>query len=464
MFLDPAKLSEATPADVLEAAAHGHIGLDHRFLHALLDRSSESLPVVVEFAKSDRGQQAVDLDPDLMALFRFWRAPEGLPFLIDYIRQAPEDLPDELIETLVEMGEPALGPLLTLYEELEETARGEVAFILASLRVRDERLLQHLIGRLDFDLSDTVFLLGLYGDPAATPVIEKAAASLQDKDVELKTEVDAALQVLSEMPPAPEEHVPFDIWSFYPEETDLPLELLDEDERTDLLSHPVASVRAAVAGSFFNRELTSEEQKKLLNLAQQDESVTVRARSWEALTGATDDTEVVDAMLATLRKPNLAVEECGGLVVGLAPEADRNEVRKAIVDLYRVPEGRAKALEGMWRSVHPSFREYFAKHLADKDLEIRRSAIWGVGYYGIKSELDRLRKSFDDVELRSDALFAYALAMPGDSSRGRMQGMLTRIEKDAHGLSEMEEELVKAALDERLMLAGKEPFFRQQQD
>jgi hypothetical protein len=49
-------------------------------------------------------------------------------------------------------------------------------------------------------------------------------------------------------------------------------------------------------------------------------------------------------------------------------------------------------------------------------------------------------------------------------SRGRMKGLLTRVEKDAQSLSEMEEELVKAALDERLMLAGKEPFFGEQRD
>ena len=65
---------------------------------------------------------------------------------------------------------------------------------------------------------------------------------------------------------------------------------------------------------------------------------------------------------------------------------------------------------------------------------------------------------------RSDALFAYALAVPAELSRGRMKGLLARVERDAHGLSEMEEELVKAALDERLMLAGKEPVFMQQED
>jgi hypothetical protein len=138
-------------------------------------------------------------------------------------------------------------------------------------------------------------------------------------------------------------------------------------------------------------------------------------------------------------------------------------VRKAIVDLYE--EGQhAKALEAMWRSMHPSFRDYFAKHLDDPDLETRRGAVWGVGYYGLKGELDRIRKLFNHDELRSDAIFAYALAIPSEVSRGRMKGLLARIEKDAHGLSDLEEDLVKAALDERLMLAGKEPFFSGQQD
>jgi HEAT repeat protein len=169
-------------------------------------------------------------------------------------------------------------------------------------------------------------------------------------------------------------------------------------------------------------------------------------------------------MLAALRNPTLPLEERAGLLVGLAPEADRKEVRNAVLQLYHNPETRAKALEAMWRSVHPSYRDYFAKHLDDADLEVRRAAIWGVGYYGVRTSLDGLRRFFDDEELRSDALFAYALAIPSEVSRGRMKGLLTRIEKDARGLSEMEEELVKAALDERLLLAGKEPVFLQHED
>ncbi|MFL6351042.1 MAG: hypothetical protein ACJ74Z_04215 [Bryobacteraceae bacterium] len=461
MFLDPNRLIEANPADVLQAAATGHLGLDHRFLHSLLDRPAESIPAALDFAERDRSHDAVDLAPELIALFRYWKTPLPVPFFIRYIREAPQDLPDELIEVLVEIGQPALEPLLVLYEELDKSESDEVAFILANLRLRDQRALKILLDRLEYDPSDAVFLLGVYGDPAARSALDKLASNASE---ELRDQIAEALEQLTEAPKRDEHHQPFDIWTLYPERADLPMELLDEDERVELLQHPIASMRAAAVSSFFNRELSADLRSKVLRLAKNDSDASVRARAWEALTEATSETEVVEAMLQALRNPELSMEERGGLLVGLAPEADRNEVRAAIVELYNTSQGRAKALEAMWRSLHPSFREYFARHLADPDLEIRRGAVWGIGYYGLKAELEGVRKLLDDEDLRSDALFAYALAMPAELSRGRIKGLLTRVEKDARGLSEMEEELVKAALDERLMLAGKEPFFSEQRD
>ena len=465
MFLDPDKLNEYSPAEVLEAAAQGRLGLDHRFLHSLLDRRDESEPALLAFAERDRSSDTVDLAPELIAIFRTWKIPQALPFYIQYIKEDPQDLPDELVEALVEIGQPALEHLLALYEELDESESGEVAFVLANLRIRDDRILKILLDRLEYDLDDTALLLGIYGDPAAKRALESAIADLGDSDADLKKDIQSAISDLRGEPRAPEEKdAEFDIWQLYPETADLPFELLKEEDRSELLKHPVAAVRASAASSFFNREINSEQRKTFLHLAQNDPSPAVRARAWEALMGATETIEVVDAMLGAMRNSDLGVEERGGLMVGLAPEADRNEVRQAILSLYQNPAGRAKALEAMWRSVHPSFRDNFANHLDVPDLEVRRAAIWGVGYYGLKSELDRLRKFFEDEELRSDALFAYALTLPSELSRGRMKGLLARVEKDAKGLSEGEEELVKAALDERLMLAGKEPVFLQQED
>jgi hypothetical protein len=462
LFLDPQKLLEAKPAEVLAAAARGHLGLDHRFLHALLDRRAEAMPDVLAFAGRDRSNDVVDLVPELTAIFRYWKAPEAIPFYISLIKEDPENVPDDVTIALVDSGAAALEPLLALYAELEETESGEVAFILASLGIRDERILKLLLDRIEFDLADTLLLLGIYGDPAARSAIENAVLLVSD-DAELMKEAANTLQLLGE---SKEDVVqePFDIWELYPPEDPPPFDLLDEDERKELLAHPVASVRAAAAHSFFNIEPDADQRRQLLKMAQEDESVEVRARCWEALLNATEEPGVVDAMLRALRNPQLAIEERGGLLVGMAPEVDRAEVRQAIVDLYAIPEGRAKALEAMWRSVNPAFRDYFAKHLTDSDLEIRRGAIWGVGYYAIRSELDKLRQLFNDEYLRSDAIFAYALAIPSDLSRPRVKSLLARIEKDAHGLSEMEEELVKAALDERLMLAGKEPVFLPEED
>ena len=464
MFLDPEKLNEAAPTEVLEAAARGYLGLDQRFLRAFTERKEKAIPALVEFASRDRSDDVVDLGPELIGLFRYWESPEAVPFLVRYIEEDPENVPDEVIEALVHFGPVAVEPLIALYQQLGEADGAEVAFILANLGVRDQRILSLLVDRLPFDLSDSAMLLGIYGDPDARPALEQAVAELAGSEKDLKKELDDVIETLSIARPRELREKDFDLWSLYPEVADLPLDLLDEDERHALLDHPLPSVRATAANTFFNQELTPEERQKLLHLAQHDAEPEVRARAWEALMNATSETEVVEAMLIALRDSNLSLEERGGLIVGLAPEADRNEVRDAIAALYEAPEGRAKALEAMWRSVHPSFRDYFAKHLDDADLETRRSAIWGVGYFGLKSELEHLRKLLDNQELRSDALFAYSLAIPAELSRGRMKGLLARIEKDAHGLSEMEEELVKAALDERLMLAGKEPVFAQDLD
>ncbi len=463
MFLDPDNLLEASPTEVLDAAAQGHLGLDHRFLHALIDRPEEALPAAVAFGERDRGEDVVDLASELIALFRHWKTPAGISFLVKYVEEDPENVPDEVVVSLVELPEQAVEPLLALYDRLDETASGEVAFILANLRIRDERILQRLTGRLEFDLSDTFLLLGVYGDPAAREAVSRAVEALGDDEADLKKEAANVVEALSNAAEPVKkdlEREPFDIWELYPEIEDLPVDLLEEQERVALLQHAAPSVRAAAAHSFFNRPLEPEQRQELLRLATTDDVVEVRARAWEALIDATEHTEVVEAMLQALRDESLQLEELSGLLVGLAPETDRNEVREGILALYAVPEGRAKALEAMWRSVHPSFRDYFAPHLDDPDIEVRRSALWGVGYYGLKGELAKVRALFKDEELRSDALFAYSLATPAEVSPGRMKGILARIEKDAQGLSEMEEELVKAALDERLMLAGKEPVFR----
>ena len=86
-----------------------------------------------------------------------------------------------------------------------------------------------------------------------------------------------------------------------------------------------------------------------------------------------------------------------------------------------------------------------------------RQALRGAGYFQLTRHADKIASYFDredDFEdLREDALFAYALAMPGETTRGRIRGMLRKIDTIAH-LSSSEAELVMFALDERLRLQG----------
>ncbi len=463
-FPDPNRLSETPPAAILDAVARGRLGLDHRAIKALLAKPNETMQAVVAYEDGPRTDDIIDLQADLVNLIRHFHAKEGLPLLMKIVQEEGPDFSDELVETVVSFGADALEPLLAVHAELDETDRSEVAFLLASLGVRDQRVFDALAEHLQYDARDGAFLLGLYGDPRALPVLRALREELKPEEAELQLEIDEAIEQITNAKPPQPRIDEFNIFEFYPEEQELPVELLTEDERIELLDHPLPSLRAAAAQSFFNREIEHELKQKLLRLGEGDPDVTVRARAWETLMDATDDAEVVEAMLKVMRNAETAIDERAGVLVGLSAEADRNEVRQAMEDLYRLPEGRSKALEAMWRSVHPSFRDYFPKHLNDADLETRRNAIWGVGYHAIRSEMDKLRAFFEDEELRMDALFAYAMTLPGDLSPARMKGMLSRVEKDAKGLTEEEEILVMAALDERLVLAGKKPYFAGKND
>lgn len=132
---------------------------------------------------------------------------------------------------------------------------------------------------------------------------------------------------------------------------------------------------------------------------------------------------------------------------------------QAIEDLYQDARGRASSLKAMARSFDRRFAAYPPRHLDDPDPEIKGQAIWATGYLNLSSEAPRLEAFFHDPRHRTPALFAYALAIPGETSRGRANALLKKIEDSAGGLDADEEELVRLALDQRLMLRGHKPVF-----
>jgi HEAT repeat protein len=334
-----------------------------------------------------------------------------------------------------------------------------VAFILAGLGVRDERILKILLDRLEYDVTDGGLCLGLYGDPAAVGAIEQMMAKLTPEERDLRRELTNAIdEIRSHGSNAGESDSKFDLFDGVPETAGPDFDVLGVEDRLALLSHEAADYRAGAAASFFQHDYPVEVRARLLELARRDADAAVRARSWEAL-GGIDDKDVRAEMLAILANPAADVVERGGAAVALADDAGKPPVREGVIALYDAPGGRAKAMEAMWRSFDRGFSAWFPGHLDDPDEDIRRSAIFGVGYLGIGSVADRLRKYFDDEDWRADALYAWSLAIPAEISRGRIRGLLKKIDKAADGLSDGETELVQLALDQRLLLHGFEPVF-----
>ena len=226
-----------------------------------------------------------------------------------------------------------------------------------------------------------------------------------------------------------------------------------------MLQKGSASLRADVALSYQGTDLSDAARARLIQLAKTDPDAAVRGACWEALGEIGDEPELRQAMLKILADPKAAIEERSGAAIGLAEQSDNAAVYQAILNLYQDPRGRAKALKAMARSFDKRFAAYPPKHLDDPDPEIKTQAIWGIGYLDLASEAPRLVELFDDEEFRTDALFAYALAIPGETSSGRVRALMTKVEQAAGGFREDEEDLVRIALDQRLMLHGKSPVF-----
>lgn len=434
--------------------------MDQRLLHAILDYPENSLPDLVRFAAQDHSADLMDLDPLLIDLFRALHTPKALPFYMRVVRGNISDVPDELVEAMVELGASGVDPLLQLLRELNGKDAGDVPFVLAALRVRDPRILDALVARLQDDSQDAALCLEVYGDPAAIPALEAALAQIPADDPQSRAPIQAVIESLS-TPATTSANAdePFDIWALYPEEAPPDYSALEDDDLLAMLEKGSPGVRRNVALSCQGTELSESMRARLIQLAKADPDAAVRGACWEALGEIGEEPDLRRAMLQVLANPKVTIEERAGAAIGLAEQSGNVAVYQAILSLYEDPRGRAKALKAMARSFDKRFAAYPPKHLNDPDPEIKSQAIWGVGYLGLGSEAPRLAEFFDDERFRTDALFAYALAIPGQTSAGHIRALMAKVEQAAGGFREDEEDLVRIALDQRLMLHGKDPVF-----
>jgi hypothetical protein len=462
VILSPTQYESAPVLDLLDAASRGHAGVDQRLLKALLDRGRDALPDLVRYGMEARESDRVDLDIDLLNIFRAWGGGDALPFFLDCARNGREEISDELAEIFTSLGAQAVEPLLALYEELGEQEGGEVAFLLASLRVRDSRITDVLLDRFDFDASEGAFLLGIHADPVALPVLqerlEELAASGDKSSQWIGREIEAAMAEIRNPAPVGEAE-PFDIWSLYPETALPPFDILDEAELLAFLESPEMGYRQAAVETLGLGEPGIRVRTRLFDLARNDSEPQIRGHCWEALGGIQEPAEIRTAMRERLFDESTPELERAGALVGLALGQDDAAVDQMMIEFYERPTLRAKALEAMRRSLDGRYASYFPPHLDDPDIEVRRQAIWGVGNLALQSEAARLRKYFDDEELRADSLYAYALAVPGETSHIRMPRLFRKIEELAGGLSSEEAYLVKTALNDRLASHGLAPAF-----
>jgi hypothetical protein len=456
----------ATVGELLHSAAMGRVGVDRRFVRSVLENGDAA--AVLRFASVPQDDHRIDLDPLLIDLFRHYGSPDALEFYLGAIRRAPEDIPDELVQALLPFRDKAIGPLLELYEELGEERGSDVAFLLAGLRVREPRVLAVLLDRLEYDAADGAFCLGLYGDPAARPALEKMLAEVPEEDSELRREIAHAIEELDAPEPQYQAEAP-DILADYQERALPAFDLLPEAEILEMFDSEDPAVRAGAAHSFFNADLNAKSRAALFAAAKSDSDPAVRARSWESLGAVVEEEAAVrDALIAVLNDPSKPIEERGGAAVGLYSIADRDVVRQGIEALYELGgRARKKALEAMWRSLWEPYAKYFPPHLDDRDPKILREALRGAGYFQLTGYADKIAQYFDRDEpyadLREDALFAYAMAMPGETTRGRIRGMLRKIDSLA-ALTQSELQLVEFGLDERLRLNGLAPVFSAEQE
>ena len=457
----PSQFDTCSAFELLVEAEAGRIGFDHRLVRTLLARPPETLPALVRFAGEKRADALLDLDEQAFDLFRQFNSPQAIPFYLHRIEQASEGIPDELVEAFAALGAPAVDPLLDAIARADEDDRGDLVFLLAALGIRDARIPALLAGVLDADPYEGALCVGLYGDPALIPLVERALAAQSTEEAlqqERKALEDCRAQL--EAGETVRDVPAFDIFPLYAEIASPHFEALPEDQVEAYLTCDCPEYRADAALSLCDEEYNEDTLAALLQQARADSDTQVRAACLRALGSVCEEDEPIREFLAdTLIRADLTPAERASTVVALSNGPGSGVLHDAIHALYEIPESRAAALEAMWRSHDPRYRRYIGENLSHADPEVRASAATAVGAFPIPELATELEPLFDDADAREHALFSYALAIPGKTSAKSVEKLFEKIDELAGGLSRQEAEAVATALDTRLERAGLPPLF-----
>ena len=305
--------------------------------------------------------------------------------------------------------------------------------------MRDPRVLALLLDRLQFDAGDGALCLELYHDSAARPALETMLAEIPAEEVELRRDIAACPGGTEPGRAARTKPKPFDILAEYPSTRAAGLRGSDESG-TDALDRVAGCGRSApprrTASSI--RSSILRHARLYSDLAQSDPDAKVRGRAWESLgdaVSAKTRRSIRDAMLAVLTDTSRDIDERGGAAVGCT----RSPIGTMSAGPFKLCTTRTAKGARQGPGIHvalavEALRQLLPPHLEDPSTRksALRQAIRGAGYFrshatSTKSPAFSIaRTTYED--LREDALFAYALAMPGETTRGRVRGMLRKID------------------------------------
>jgi HEAT repeat protein len=459
LILSPEQYTQVSTYELLCAAEQGFVGLDHRFLHAVVDDPEKSIPDLVRFGLEEREGGRENLSPDLLQILRHLRTPKAIPVFLEDVRRNDLDASLPLINSLREIGEPAIEPLLEFYKETAGDDDSDAGFLLGSLGIRDPRILEALVERLQTDPMDAGHCLAAYGDPAAIPAMRAAIEAMKEDEWMIESlrhslrELEAGRRPLED-----EDEESFDLWELYPEDTDPRFDLLTAAETEMFLDSSDAENRFA-AVSVLSEEDRPELWDRFLKMAREDPDLRVRNLSWRALVSGWDRPDIRAAMKACLADESASPEERCGAMQSLAARENTDELRRQIMDFYNQPDTRAEAIEAMAVTFDPRFEKYFSKHLGDPDLNVCTQAILGIGLLQLESEAPRLVPYFNDDDLRASAIPAYAMCAPCEPTRAGFRRLLQKIDKLAGGLEAEDEMGIKEALNARAAREEMDPIF-----
>lgn len=459
--LSAADYSSLSPKDLLDALASGTVGFDHAFLNAFLQQPEAAIEALEAFVDQDHADDRVDIEEQVFDLFRHLRTPRALPFYMLQLRVQMDGTNETLVEAFRELGEPAIQPVIDLYHEVGEEEGGELSFVLAALQIRDQRITDLLLERLNFDAHDAAICLGIHGDPQARPALEAMLAEVKDQPEAgmLKTDLEEALSRLSD---EPEEPLPaYNIYEHYDEFQPPYFEVMEPGEALSWLASPDPRVRVAVAESLDDQDISDSLALELVSHALRDDAEEVRCALWRSLLPAEPSPKLISALQARFADSSVSHAELATILVVLSKMKYDDALKVRILDFYGDAATRALAMEAMWYSSEPEFLPLIHAHLEDADTEIRRAAILGIGFYVDKGAAPRLIPAMQHPELRADAIYSYALAHPGEVSRITAQKVLRHVEEIAGGLDPDETQMAMSALDLRLGIQGIRPFFAQ---